>query len=292
MQKLKIFFQIFRPIIKKIPELDMAFRIARENSPLFESTQITPMGFKFVGNESMKKNEFEPNETNNIIQIMQHIDIFVNVGANIGYYCCIALKHQKKVYAFEPIRSNLNILYKNILDNNWEDNIEIHPVALSNKTGIIKIYGSGTGASLIKGWADTPEHHAEFVTTATMDNLGFVNRLVGQQAFFIVDIEGAEKFMLEGAQSILKLHPKPFWMMEVCIKHHQPKGTSINPHLLETFKMFWENGYSAWTADDRKNLVTEDDINKIIKTEIDHLDAHNFFFADPAVFNTIFKTGS
>ena len=57
----------------------------------------------------------------------------------------------KKVIAFEPDYTNQQILLQNVHANKWGDNFTLYPLALSNKVGIRKIYGGGTGASLIKG---------------------------------------------------------------------------------------------------------------------------------------------
>ena len=48
-----------------------------------------------------------------------------------------------------------------------------------------------------------------------------------------MDIEGAEKYMLEGGQKLLDLKLKPIWLIEISINEHQPKGVTINPDLVE-----------------------------------------------------------
>lgn len=107
----------------------------------------TPMGFKLIGNESMEQGLFEPEETYLICKLLDHVDTFLNVGANIGYYCGHALLKKKPTIAFEPEPQNLKYLLKNIKANNWESMIEIYPVAMSNKVGIVEIYGGSTGVS-------------------------------------------------------------------------------------------------------------------------------------------------
>ena len=113
---------------------------------------MTSAGFRFVGNETMANQQYEPIETILIKKLFSKIDIFINVGANIGYYVCLAAQEKKMVIAFEPIEMNLKYLLRNIIANGWQENVEIFPIALSNKTGIVPIYGRALGASLIKGW--------------------------------------------------------------------------------------------------------------------------------------------
>jgi FkbM family methyltransferase len=256
-----------------------AYRYIKDKRDIFEVPKETPMGFKLSGNEAMQKGEFEPEETEIVKKIIPHIDILINVGANIGYYCCIALSLAKPVVAFEPIPLNLQYLLRNIKANRWNTEIEVFPMALSNQTGIIEIYGDGTGASLIKGWADTPEQNFTLVPCTTMNNaLG--DRLKGKQCFFLVDIEGAELFMLQGASALIHMDPKPVWMMEVTISEHQPKGISINPNLLPTFQVFWDSDYEAWTADKQCRLIESDEIENVIQSGKDTILTHNFLFIE------------
>lgn len=274
------FMRAAKPLIeKRFPSLAMAYRYIRDNRQILDEPRETPMGFKLIGNSSMEKGVFEPDETEIVKRILERVDIVVNVGSNIGYYCCLALQKGKYVVAFEPIGSNLRYLYKNVRANHWEDRIEIFPMALSNRIGIIEVFGSGTGASLIKGWAGTPEQYVEMVATSTLDNvLGF--RFHGKRCFVLVDIEGAEKFMLEGASLFLSAEPKPIWMVEISITEHHPKGIAINPHLLSTFQIFWDRGYEAWTADKSFRLVQPAQVENIAKSGKDSLFTHNFLFIE------------
>src|SRR5450759_2502133 len=105
----------------------------------------TPMGFKLIGHESMEKGLFEPEETHIVGKLLDQVDAFVNVGANIGYYCCLALLKNKPTIAFEPEPQNLKFLLKNIKANNWGDKIEIYPIAISSGVGVVDIYGGTTG---------------------------------------------------------------------------------------------------------------------------------------------------
>jgi len=276
----KQIIRLAKPIIERFPKLAMTYRYMRDSWQIYEEPQETPMGFKLVGNQSMQKGLFEPEETQIVKQIIPNVDIVINVGANIGYYCCIALSYKKYVVAFEPINLNLRYLLRNIKANNWESGIEVYPMALSNKkAGVIEIYGGGTGASLVKGWAGTPEQYVTLVPSTTLENI-LGSKFQTKRCFILVDIEGAEQLMLEGASSIINMVPKPIWMMEISISEHQPKGIKINPNLLSTFKVFWSNGYEAWTADEQCRIIHPDEIEQIIRSGVDIPHTHNFLFIE------------
>jgi FkbM family methyltransferase len=280
--------RLAKPIVERFPRLSMTYRYLRDTWQSCEEPQETPMGFKLVGSQSMQNGQYEPEETQIVKDIVSHVDVVINVGANIGYYCCIALCQEKYVVAFEPISSNLRCLLRNIKVNNWESRIEVYPIALSNRVGVMEIYGGGTGASLVKGWAGTPEQYVTLVPSSTLDNV-LGSRFQSKRCFMIVDIEGAEQLMLEGASSIMDMEPRPIWMMEISISEHQPRGVGINPNLLSTFQVFWNRGYEAWTADKECRAIHPDEIERVVESGMDTLHTHNFLFIEEGKKSELFN---
>lgn len=281
-QLIRLLKPVIKPIIERFPKLAVIYRYMREmrdSWQIYQEPQETPMGFKLVGNEFMQEGTFEPEETQIVKKVLSHVDVVINVGANIGYYCCIALALEKYVVAFEPINLNLRYLLKNIKANKWESRIEVYPIALSNKVGIIEIYGGGTGASLVKGWDGFLAQDFTLVPSTTLDNV-LGARFKDKKCFILVDIEGAEQLMLEGSFLLINMEPRPVWMVEISISEHQPKGIRINPNLSSTFHLFWNSGYEAWTADSRFRLIHPDEIEQIVRTCIDTLHTHNFLFIE------------
>lgn len=224
----------------------------------------------------MVNGTFEPQETKLIRDLLTEVDLFVNVGANIGYYCCHALSLDKPVIAVEPIARNLHYLLKNIRSNGWATQAQIFPVALGHRTDILEIWGGGTGASLIKGWASIPESYVTQVPVLSLDRI-LGNLLQGKQALILVDIEGAELMMLQGALETLVCDPRPVWIVEISTAEHQPSGITINPNLIETFEMFFSRGYRAFTVDDQLSEVTFEMVNEI-SNDKRNFTTHNFLF--------------
>ena len=280
---------LFKSLIEKSPVLSSHFRKWRHDRSYSMEPVLTHLGFKFIGNKSMQDGTFEPEETREFQSFINKFDLFVNVGANIGYYCCIALQADKEVIAFEPIHSNVRILLKNIKLNNWDNKISVYPVALSDESkGVVKIFGEGTGASLINGWAGISRDFSHFVPRFTLDSL-LSATLKGKRPLILVDIEGAEKYMLDGAQHILAQDPKPVWMVEITTREHQPEHININPNLLSTFKMFWEHGYVCKTVDKSQRIIEEEEVQKIVETGIDTFTCHNFLFYEKYIEQELFS---
>ena len=265
----------FRRVIDRFPRLATLYRGLRDQVGFMKVPVATPWGFKLAGNDGMAVGSFEPIETALVRDLLGEVDVFVNVGANIGYYCCHALSIGKPVIAFEPMHWNMRHLLRNIRSNGWS-NVEVYPVVLSNGVGIINIFGGDTGASVIKGWANIPDSYVTLAPTSTMDLL-LGDRLHGKMALILVDIEGAEKLMLEGAKRMLCNDPKPIWLIEIVTKDHQPTGVDINPNLLATFEMFFDLGYQAFRVDHDMRPVTLEAVRQAAWGTLD-LGTHNFLF--------------
>lgn len=101
--------------------------------------------------------------------------------------------------------------------------------------------------------------------------------LQGKRALILVDVEGAEYAVLQGAVNTLVNEPKPIWMVEIGATTHQPEGVTVNPYLLSTFEIFFRNDYEAVTADDSRAPITEVIVEKVFRKE-ELMPTHNFLF--------------
>jgi FkbM family methyltransferase len=237
------------------------------------------LGFLFSGNESMINGSFEVEETRLIKKLLQSVDVFVNVGANIGYYCCLSMHEKVPAVAFEPESQNLKFLLKNIQANGWENNIEVYPLGVGRCVGIANMYSEGTGASLIKGWSKSSSDLVASIPISSLD-LVLGDRLENKRTLILIDIEGAEYPALLGCTKLFKQSIKPIWAVEICTTQHQPTGVQINPHFMETFSLFWDNGYAAYTATLPPKAISKDEIFKIHSTKMNTLKVHNFIFVE------------
>src|SRR5437763_7205070 len=114
MRAMQAIIRVVKPLVERFPRVALAYRAFRDSRGLFKEPKATPMGFKLMGNASMEAGTFEATEAEIVDRILTHSDVFINVGANIGYYCCLALRQQKQTIAFEPSEDNLKYLYRNL----------------------------------------------------------------------------------------------------------------------------------------------------------------------------------
>jgi FkbM family methyltransferase len=235
----------------------------------------TKWGFYLSGNTEMAVGNFEPEETKVVLGLIDEVSFFINIGANIGYYTCHALSKGKRSIAVEPMQGNLFYLLNNIKKNGWEKQVEVFPVALGESSDILEIWGGGTGASLIKGWAQIPETYVTQVPVLTLDRI-IDNQISDKKALIIIDVEGAEYMLLKGASKVLNNKIKPIWMIEITTTMHQP-NMEMNKYFRKTFELFFENGYKAYTADEEYMSITKSDLDLIESKKI-KLRTHNFIF--------------
>jgi FkbM family methyltransferase len=224
----------------------------------------------------MADGTFEPEETKLVRNLLKEVDVLVNVGANVGYYCCHALSIGKPVIAIDPITRNVTYLLKNLHDNGWSQQAEVFPVALGNKADILQMWGGGTGASLVNGWASIPNNYVTRVPILSLDRV-LGESIMGKKALILVDIEGAELMMLQGARQTLQNTPRPIWVMEITTNEHQPAGTLINPNFEKTFDVFFNSNYKVFTADTEEKKIEKSDIKNVTENR-SHLNTHNFLF--------------
>lgn len=246
----------------------------------------TPFGFKLATKahpayELMRTGKFEPEETRIFLALLEISDVFVDVGANVGYYCCLALRRNRAVLAFEPQLQNLTCLYQNLTSNGWQEKAEIFPVALSSNPGLLPLFGaSGPSASLVQHWAGYSSRFRQIVPANTLDNI-LAGRFDGRRMIVKIDVEGAEFHVLQGALATLRRQPKPVWLMEVCFREYHPSG--VNPDYLNIFQLFWDNGYECYGADENFHVVHPDDVKRWLSTGIRELDTFNYVFAPPEI---------
>lgn len=265
-----------KKIIESFPKLSRFYRNIRDLLDKNQPSILTPWGFTIAGHADMASGNFEPNETKLFRELLKEVDLFINVGANIGYYCCHALSLNKQVIAIEPIQRNLHYLLRNIDENGWAGQIEIFPLAVGSKTDILKIWGGGTGASLLKGWANIPASYFTQVPILTLDRI-LAKSINGKRTLILVDIEGAEYSMLQGAKETLKSNPRPIWMVEINSTEHQPQNVRVNPNLISTFETFFKYGYTSVCANELQNSVSINDVRLVFEGEQDFI-VNNFIF--------------
>ncbi len=137
-----------------------------------------------------------PYEYNNVK--MKKSDIVIDCGSDTGLFSTIASYYADKVYAFEPIDTTANYIKKN---RKIKENVEVVPYCLGNYVGECSFYNDSFGTS--SHIVDKEDENSVTVPITTIDE--FVKEHKIKHIDFIkADIEGAERYMLQGAKETLR----------------------------------------------------------------------------------------
>lgn len=188
---------------------------------------------------------YESNETAFLKSVFHDGDLFLDIGANLGWYSLVLGKHAPggRIYAFEPVPETVSRLEKNIALNQL-NNVEAVCLGLFNKEDelaflfaddvsgatSLKMAGQGRGALPVR---------EILCRTNTLDNVCQQGDLV--PTLMKVDVEGAELMVMEGALSTLK--HRPIILMELLRKWSLEFGYHPN----DVFALLASFGYQAWT---------------------------------------------
>ena len=153
-------------------------------------------------------------------QLSKQISTFLDIGSNIGYYSLLATMANPKikVYAFEPAKGPNHFLRRNILINNFQNNIEQIDLALSSAIGQINFYEvENKKYTYLKynlageGNAGTKTTSRNFVMNSVKSTTlkAFINSRKLQKIDLIkIDTEGTEVDILNsGIEEIMQLEP-------------------------------------------------------------------------------------
>ncbi|MCL5884076.1 MAG: FkbM family methyltransferase [Deltaproteobacteria bacterium] len=242
--------------------------------------RMTPYGFTMIAGNSMhhrlmQAGAFEPDEVAIVSDHLQRANVFIDIGANIGFYTCLARSFGKRVVAIEPQPQNLRYLYANLQANGWS-NVEVFPLGLDERPGLATLYGvSSTGASMVPGWAAQPRRFRKTIPVSTLDVL-LGSRFQGERLFVKIDVEGFEHSVLRGCRETLTMRPQPTWMVEICFSKYHPGG--FNTHYLNTFDLFFNAGYAANTANEHSEAVGPADVYRRVKECQNDTETINYLF--------------
>ena len=160
----------------------------------------------FIGYALFAK-EFENIEIAFLRRSLKPGDIFLDIGANGGIYTVIAAKQvgpEGRVYAFEPGERELKLLKHNIKINNLT-NVTVVECAVSDKSGVAKFAIVRDGALNSLANLKRPEQQIQrwqTVITTSLDDF-VVNYSIPKVDFIKIDVEGAEKLVIDGAKKLM-----------------------------------------------------------------------------------------
>ncbi len=257
--------------------LDYYLNLKKINGLKLHNFEIKNINFSMYSTENFTNPSWQKKETEVIINLLKNNDLFLNLGANIGYYVCLASKLKKNIIAVEPDYFNLKVLYKNINFNKIEDCLVV-PMATYDKNAIKPMYGRGVTASLFFNWDNTEKTDLkDLIPTFKLDDL-IKEKVNAKNTFILMDIENSEYKSLLGSSSILSSKNKPIWMVEVHPTFYSKASRPLK-EFDDIFNIFWRNQYSSYlVAESGLIKIDENNYKNILDSEEKH--NHNYLFID------------
>jgi len=203
--------------------------------------------------------EYEEDVLNFLTKNLKEESVFLDIGANIGFYTNLggAFCKKGKVIAFEPISKIFNQNEKSIKNNGF-DNVNLIKAACGEKEKEGKIYitNNNVAASSILNREKT--NKVENIKIIKVDDL------VKEKVDIVkMDIEGYEYYALIGMKKILERdHPK------MIIELNIPTYESIKKGMTKKLLSFLESlGYSLFVIENgkmKKDFFKEENIEKYL----------------------------
>lgn len=163
----------------------------------------------------------ESAELNFVLRALRPGMTFFDVGANVGIFTLAAGQklrgHAAAIFAFEPCRSSLAILEKNLRLNGLSE-IHIVRAAISDTTGEAELFVNAPLKDGLNSLREPSHTNAEVVArervpTVTLDEF-MLRAGIRRVDTMKVDAEGAELLVFRGAQQLLARPDAPLILYE------------------------------------------------------------------------------
>lgn len=221
---------------KVIPDIDVTLRL--DNDLLFRA--------------SVKKHLrlFKPSVLREEIEVARCLMSYISaggtiydIGANIGLYTLLFAKNpRRQVISFEPYDIALKYLRRNLKINDLQ-NVDIHPVILSDFSGECRFTFDEITTST--SHVSMSNEVGQLMTCADLDTYQAKYELP-PPALIKMDVEGHDLPVLKGMRTLLSEH-KPFVYLEGGLRNDETGE-------IDAIRFLRSIGYEIWDLDRRHQL--------------------------------------
>jgi len=189
--------------------------------------------------------------TQHVTKLARQGGVFVDIGANLGYFTLLwaAASAQNRCVAFEASPRNVEILQKNVRQNQLDGQITIVPAAAGAETGRLPF---DIGPPDQTGWGGfSLNNHAGCIEMDVVRPDAIIR--AGQRIDFLkIDIEGAELWALMGCEQLLRSGA----IREIWYEQNKPRMEALGIPLDEPVRYLESFEYDSMPhGDPRAKLV-------------------------------------
>ncbi|MGI8808084.1 MAG: FkbM family methyltransferase [Acidimicrobiales bacterium] len=198
-----------------------------------------------LGYEVLATGRYEPSMEGIVRALVRPGDVFVDVGANEGYFCVLAagIHPDVVVIAVEPQSRLGPVLLRNV-EINHAHNVTVRPVALDRVDGSLRLYlrpSTNCGAS--GPYKRRLGHASEEAVTRTLDNV-LRDHALKRVRLLKIDCEGAEDRVLDGAANALAGGGVDF----IALEYHPTLGADGEARSIALHHRLLDAGYVLTVA--------------------------------------------
>jgi FkbM family methyltransferase len=201
--------------------------------------------------------EWEPEVSAWLRRRLRQGDVFLDVGANLGWFTMLAGSLLKefggggRVIGFEPNPRILPRLCDSVAASRLTEIATILPFAVTDAVGAVELHmprqGHNTGGASLGIPPDIGEYESVTVPSCTLDSFLAVVRRVD---FLKLDVEGAERLALDGAKVLLERdHP---WI--ICELNDAALRSVSKCGAMDVVGMLAAYGYKAYDPASEREL--------------------------------------
>ncbi len=211
----------------------------------------------------LERGEWEPTVSRTITRILRAGDVFIDIGANIGYFSLLASKvvgPQGLVIAFEPLHENVSCLL-DTCSRNRTDNVICLSLALGDACRPVTLHLSGDGQVGLTSLRPVGDQTRR-VLSSRLDGI-LDETLFARVRLIKLDVEGAEMNVVQGMEGLFARGHRPFVICEVTDAFTRSLGASASM-LVQRFasydyQLFGTHRQSdhIWEALDPADVPTE-----------------------------------
>lgn len=190
--------------------------------------------------------------------------LFIDIGANIGYYSLLAASIGIKCIAFEPIKKNYRVFEKSIKQNNFQHLIKLYKIALGEEHKMVEfnIITRNMGCATMYDFVNKlkPDYKENVIVFLADDLL----LPIDDDMFIKMDVENMEVSVIKGMIQTLSKGRVKYLLMEISKVVDQT----------ELFTILKEKGFNIGILiEDLKEI----DSSKTLHLQSDYLSNKNIY---------------
>jgi FkbM family methyltransferase len=197
------------------------------------------------------RGEHDPMETSVYSEQVKPGQVVLDIGANIGYFTlqfASLVGPQGRVYAFEPMPTNFDLLSKNIRANEYSNIVAVR-TAVGGRPGKGRLYLSQDSSGDHR--VQTPNEPRASIPIDITSVDAFLESHPTMVDFVKMDIQGSEGAALLGMRRTISENPTMKMLVEFCPPPLREAGIDPRTFLSDLSK----GGFVLYHVDERKRTV-------------------------------------